>query len=174
MQRRLMLPVALGLSDGILNALTLAASRLTSNASAMTTSLAIRIAIATAVASVFMLFVAEYAQLRRELVRADTQLNVLAPGRMAMSRQGFVVLREALVMASVSGFCALIGSGAPLLLASSFGVGGRVALAAAIIVLALLGGLIAHAVYGSWLRWTAAMAIGGVAVAALGMWLHIV
>lgn len=67
MQRRLMLPVALGLSDGILNTLTLAAGSL-SPSDAMTTSLAIRIAIAAAVTGVFALFVAEYAQLRRELV----------------------------------------------------------------------------------------------------------
>lgn len=174
MKRRLMLPVALGLSDGILNALTLAANRLSSNGPAMTASLAIRIAVATAVAGVFMLFVAEYAQLRRELVHADTQLNVLAPGRMATSRQGLVVLREALVMACISGICSFIGSGAPLLLASIFGAGGHVALATAIIVLALLGALIARAVYGAWLRWTAAMAVGGVAVSVIGMWLHIV
>lgn len=62
MQRRLMLPVALGLTDSILNTLTLAASSLSSS-DAMITSLAIRIAIAiaiaTAVGGVFTLFVAE-------------------------------------------------------------------------------------------------------------------
>ncbi|MGH8428155.1 MAG: hypothetical protein ACRES7_09270 [Gammaproteobacteria bacterium] len=80
MKHRLMLPVALGLSDGILNALTLAAGRLSSPTLPMTAGLAVRISIAAGVAGVFMLFVAAYAQLRGELVHDDEQLNVLSPG----------------------------------------------------------------------------------------------
>ncbi|MES1956310.1 hypothetical protein [Salinisphaera hydrothermalis] len=172
--RRLMLPVALGLSDGILNALMLAANRLHGNTEPMTMSLSLRIAVATAVASIFMLFVAEYAQLRQELEHADMQLNVLAPGRMATSRQGWAVAREACVVASISGLCAFIGSGAPLLVAAVLGAGGLWALAMAVIGLGLLGALVARAVHGSWLVWTIVMMLGGAAVTVLGVYLHIV
>lgn len=61
-----------------------------------------------------------------------------------------------------------------MLLASTFGVDGFVALAAAIIVLALPGAMIARAIHGSRLRWEVVMAIGGVAVSVIGLWLHIV
>lgn len=71
-QRKLMLPVALGVSDGILNTLMLAANRLQGDVVPITLSLALRIAAASAVESLFMLFVAGYAQLRQELIHADT------------------------------------------------------------------------------------------------------
>ena len=173
-RRRLMLPVALGLSDGILNALMLAANRLQGDTDPMTLSLSVRIAVATAVASIFMLFVAEYAQLRQELEHADMQLNVLAPGRMATSRQGRAVVREALMVASVSGLCAFIGSGAPLMGAAVFGASGLWALAMAVAGLGLLGAMIARAVHGSWLIWTLVMMLGGAAVSVLGVYLQIV
>lgn len=173
-RRRLMLPMALGLSDGILNALMLAANRLQGDTDPMTLSLSLRIAVATAVASIFMLFVAEYAQLRQDLEHADTQLNVLAPGRMATSRQGRAVVREAGVVASISGLCAFVGSGAPLLVAALFGASGLWALAMAVIGLGLLGAMVARAVHGSWLVWTVVMMFGGAAVSVLGIYLHIV
>ncbi|MES1938457.1 hypothetical protein [Salinisphaera hydrothermalis] len=172
--RRLMLPVALGLSDGILNALMLAANRLQGDTEPMTLSLSMRIAVATAVASIFMLFVAEYAQLRQELEHADLQLNVLARGRMATSRQGRAVAREASVVASISGVCAFVGSGAPLLVASVLGASGLWSLAMAVIGLGLLGALVARAVHGSGLVWTGVMMLGGGAVSVLGIYLHIV
>lgn len=173
-RRRLMLPVALGLSDGILNALMLAANRLHDNTEPMTLSLSVRIAVATAVASIFMLFVAEYAQLRQELEHADMQLNVLASGRMATSRQGRAVMREAALVASISGLCAFAGSGAPLLVAAVLGASGFWALAMAVIGLGLLGALVARAVHGSGLVWMILMMLGGIAVSVLGSYLHIV
>ncbi len=78
-------------------------------------------------------------------------------------------------MACISGGCSFVGSAAPLLFASILGAdNGTFALVAAIVGLTLLGALLARAVYGHWLRWTLGMAAGGVAVSALGMWLHIV
>lgn len=173
-RRRLMLPVALGLSDGILNALMLAANRLQTGATPMTTSLGVRIAVATAVASVFMVFVAEYGQLRQELEHADAQLNVLARGRMVTTRQGRAVIGEAGLIAGASGLCAFVGSGAPLVLASIFGADGLWALCLAVAGLGVLGAFIARAVHGAWWLWMAAMMIGGLGVSLLGIYLHIV
>ncbi|MGN8200379.1 hypothetical protein ACS8Y6_16990 [Salinisphaera sp. RV14] len=170
----MLLPVALGLSDGILNALMLAANRLHGHTEPMTLSLSVRIAVATAVASIFMLFVAEYTQLRQELEHADMQLNVLAPGRMATSRQGRAVAREAGLVASIAGVCAFVGSGAPLLVAAVLDASGLWALAMAVIGLGLLGALVARAVHGSGLIWTVVMMLGGGAVSVLGIYLHIV
>lgn len=174
LQGKLLLPVALGLSDGILNTLMLAANRLQGDAAPVTLSLAARIATASAIESIFMLFVAGYAQLRQKLTHADYQLNVMVRGRMARTRQGRAVIQEAAVIALIAGFCSLSGSGAPLLFVAVTGVKGYLVLAITVAGLGLLGITVAHASHGRSLVWAAAMLAGGTVVAALGTWLKIV
>lgn len=171
---KLMLPVALGLSDGILNTLMLAANRLSGGTAPVTLSLAARIAAASAIESAFMLFVAAYAQLRQELTRADQQLNVLQRGRMARTRQGRTVIEDATAMALIAGVCSLAGAGTPLFFAAVTGAGGYPILVVTVGGLGLLGIAISRTVHGRWMVWAAAMLVGGCLAALLGIWLHIV
>ncbi|CAM5189029.1 hypothetical protein CDEF62S_03481 [Castellaniella defragrans] len=171
---KLLLPVALGLSDGILNTLMLAANRLQGDVVPVTLSLAFRIAAASAVESAFMLFVAGYAQLRGELVHADRQLNVLVRGRMARTRQGRAALLEAAFMALVAGMCSFVGAGAPLFFAAATGVSGYPVLAVTVVSLGVLGISIARAAHGRPIVWAAAMLAGGFVVTVIGVYLHIV
>lgn len=172
--RRFLLPVALGLSDGILNTLMLTANRLQGDVIPVTLSLAARIAVASAVESAFMLFVALYAQLRQDLTYADRQLNVLGRGRMARTRQGRAVMRAATFMTLIAGVCSLAGAGAPLLIAAAIEMSGYSILAITVAGLGLLGIAISRAAHGRWMAWAAAMLGGGFLVTLLGIWLRIV
>ena len=71
-QRPDLLPLALGIADGIVNALILASSAVL-RGSGLTIGLALRVAAVALVTSVFTVFVAEYGQLRAELARAERQ-----------------------------------------------------------------------------------------------------
>jgi hypothetical protein len=70
------LDVVAGLIDGILNALTLAAGRLVhAGGEGATLSLALRVSVAAGATTIFVFFIAHYAQLRLDLVRHERQLN---------------------------------------------------------------------------------------------------
>ena len=131
-------------------------------------------ALASAVESAFMLFVAAYAQLRQELTRADHQLNIFRRGRMARTRQGRAVAQEAIAMALIAALCSLLGSGAPLFFSAATGVGGYPVLAVTVAGLGGLGIAISRVAHGRWLTWAAAMLAGGFLVTLLGLWLKIV
>lgn len=171
---KLLLSVALGTSDGILNTLMLAANRLQGDTVPVTLSLALRLAAASAIESMFIVFVAVYAQMRQELTYADRQLNVLVRGRMARTRQGRATLHEAVFMALVAGVCSLVGSGAPLLFAAVSGLAGYPVLVATVAGLGLLGVMVAQTVQGRWPVWATVMLAGGSLVTWLGTFLAIV
>ncbi len=170
-----LLPVALGFSDGILNTLTLAAGRLVDSGEAITPTLALRIAAAAGIAGIFMLFVAEYAQARGDLARAEFMLNMGEHGRLIESRQGARALRASAGAALVSGGCAFIGSLLPLAVGMLAPQSARMlGLGVAIVALGALGALLARAVHGGMVRWALWMAGGGVVMGIVGVWLHIV
>ena len=54
----------------------------------LTAALALRLGAVALVSAVFTVFVAEYAQLRAGLVRAEHELNLLRSGRMATTQLG--------------------------------------------------------------------------------------
>jgi len=163
-----------GLSDGILTALILAGGSLFHPGSPISLGLALRVAAAAAAVGAFIFFVAHYADLRKELVDAERQLNLLEHGRFATTRLGKAVLRESLVSAMIDSGCTFAGALIPLLASMIFPgqswVGGAVALAA----LGLLGFLLGRVVYGSPLRWALGLILAGALVAGIGMKLHIV
>jgi predicted membrane protein (TIGR00267 family) len=168
------LDLVAGLCDGILTALILAGGTLLQAESSMSLGLALRIAAAASVAGAFIFFVAHYADLRKELVDAERQLNVLEHGRFASTRLGKAVLWDALVSALINSMCSFIGALIPLLAsmipAGPAWLGGAVALAA----LVLLGFLLGRAAYGSALSWAVGLGVAGVIVAYIGMKLRIV
>jgi predicted membrane protein (TIGR00267 family) len=163
-----------GLCDGILTALILAGATIFHPGSSMSLALSLRIAAAAAMPGAFIFFVAHYAELRRELVDAERQLNILEHGLFATSKLGGTVLRESLGRALIGSVSTFIGALIPLLASmiprSPAWLGGPVAIAA----LALLGFFLGRAAYGNPARWALGLAAAGVLVGYFGMKLRIV
>ncbi|MBN9622134.1 MAG: hypothetical protein J0H06_04125, partial [Actinobacteria bacterium] len=115
----LLLPVALGLVDGILNALTLAAANLVGGNEHVTVSLALRIGVAALVTAGFAVFVAEYADARGALRHASRQLNMPSERDLVATQLGRSALRGAAGQCVLAAAASLVGAVAPLLLAAA-------------------------------------------------------
>lgn len=172
--RHVLLPTVLGLADGILTAVTLAAGELTENDPVMTLNRALRIAVGALVSGVFVFYVAQYSQLRGELVHAERQLNLLSHGRLASTRLGQSVQMEAIWTAVISSSASFVGALIPLLTGVLFPSWRWVAIASAVISLGFLGLALARVVHGSYLRWCLSLVVGGILLSAIGIELHIV
>lgn len=171
-QQRLRAPV-LGFVDGIMNALTLAAGSILRSGEGMGVDLAVRIGGFAFVTGWFVLLVSGYVGLRSELVHAERQLNLTEHGRLATTRLGHVVLREALIDAGAGGAASFIGSVIPLLAAQAIPGYSWISIAIAISMLAALGALLARTIHGRPTVWAVALTVGGVVLTAIGFQLHI-
>jgi predicted membrane protein (TIGR00267 family) len=169
----LLAPV-LGLSDGILTSLTLAAGLLTSGEQPITFSLTLRVALAALVSGAFVFFVGRYAELRGELVHAEFQLNLTSHGQLAASYLGKAASREALSFALISSVASFCGALVPLLPAAVFPTHRWASIITALVVLALLGIGLSRAVHGGWLRWTVGLVASGCTLSVIGAYLKIV
>lgn len=165
---RARLDVVAGLIDGILNALVLASGRLL-KAGEIDASLTVRVALATGLTTLFVFFMAHYAELRAELFRAEKELSVLAHGRLAASRLGRQAVRSAVGGAAVAAICGICGSSIPLLMCEWLPGPRWMGIAVAIGMLAALGALLAKSFRGSALFWAATLAGGGVALTVIGL-----
>jgi predicted membrane protein (TIGR00267 family) len=172
-RKKVLLAATMGLTDGILTALTLAAGLLTSNKASVTVGLALRVAGGASISGAFVYFVAKYAEFRQELVHAELQLSLLAHGKLALTHLGNTVLREAGFTTLVSSGAAFLGALCPLLVATAFSRHQWTSLVAAHVALGLLGIALARALYGSVLRWSLALIVGGVLLTAIGIRLAI-
>jgi hypothetical protein len=167
------LPLVLGLTDGLLNALTLAASSLVGSGPPAGLSLALRVATAALVTAAFTMFVADYADRRARLVRASRQLNLTRRGHLATTRLGRRALLRSLIATVLA--CATSFAGAFLPLATGAYLPGPRWLVAALAIAALtaLGAALAHPLAGSALRWATTTGVGGVLVTLIGVRLRI-
>jgi len=172
--RKHLLPLVLGLSDGVLTALTLAAGRLLDVHSHIGIGMAVRIAVSALATGAFVFFVARYAELRSELVNAEKQLNLMSHGRFAASKLGRDIFREAAAAAVVSSASSFLGALIPLTMAVLCPNSRWLAVLVALMGLALLGIGLAKAVSGNILHWSATLLVGGIAMSILGVQLRIV
>lgn len=172
--QRQLLPIVLGVSDGVLTALTLATGSLLDPDRHIAMSMALRISASAFATGAFVFFVARYSQLRAELVVAERQLNLTSHGRLASSKLGRVVLREAIVAASLSSVSSFVGAMIPLVVAALVPSHGWAALVAALVALALLGAGLAKVSFGSAWYWSSTLVAGGVVLSILGAQLRIV
>jgi predicted membrane protein (TIGR00267 family) len=168
-----LLPSVLGFTDGILTAITLAAGRLINPEQHMPIGLALRIATGALASGAFVFFVAQYAHLRRELIRAERQLNLLSHGRLASSKLGAAVLREGLLASAISSFAAFCGALVPLVAAALFPKYRGGSIVVALVALALLGTLLARVLHGGAIRWSVGLVLGGVVLSTIGALLKI-
>lgn len=110
MRRRLrvqklpILPLVLGVTDGILNALTLAGGAiLRGHGDGLNALLALRVGTAALVTAAFTMFVADYAERRSRLRRSSRELNMTEPGRLAATNLGRAIVRESALATVVAG-----------------------------------------------------------------------
>jgi predicted membrane protein (TIGR00267 family) len=168
------LDVVAGLVDGILNALTLAAGKLVERGAGSSLSLVLKVGIATTCTTMFVFFVAHYAEQRTELVHAERELNLLSHGRLATTRLGQQVLKESLAAACIASLCGLAGSAIPLLLGLMLPGPPVIGLALSVGLLGILGALLARSFFGSPLAWSLALMAGGIILTFVGMKLNVV
>lgn len=151
-------PLVIGVTDGILTALTLAAGRIVEQSQPLTIGLALRISGAASLSGVFVFFTAEYIRLRGELVRSERQLNLTAGGRLATTRLGRAVLIETITSAVVSSTCNFLGALIPLIAGT---IVSWLAIVVALLFLAILGVGAGRAIHGNPFVWALALVVAG-------------
>jgi VIT1/CCC1 family predicted Fe2+/Mn2+ transporter len=164
--------VVVGLTDGILTALTLAAGHLLSG-ERTSLGFSFRVALGSAVCGIFVFFTAEYARLRGELIHAEMQLNLPRRGRFATTQLGKQVRSEGVVSAILSSSANFLGAFFPLLMGTSGHLSPLGALVPSLAALGMLGAALAHTVHGNYAAWIGGLIVAGLALSLLGIWLHI-
>lgn len=164
-------PLVIGVTDGILTALTLAGGRIVEPSQLLTIGLTLRISGAASLSGVFVFFTAEYIRLRGELVRSERQLNLTVGGRLARTRLGRAVLVETVASAVVSSACNFFGALIPLIAGT---IVSWLAIAVALLLLAFLGVGAGRAVHGSPSIWALALVAAGGILTLAGIKLRIV
>lgn len=167
------MPLVLGLMDGLLAALTLAGGSLLDSGDPVTTGLALRVAVFAFTTTAFAMGVADYTTRRAELVAAAAQLNLTRRGQLATTRLGRLARWRTVRATLAAAIASLAGALAPLLAGAALPHLSQLAAALAIAALAALGAVLAHDVAARPTLWAAALGTGGIAVTAIGAWLHI-
>ena len=162
-----------GFVDGILNALTLASGKLLASAEVPTPTLALRVGAATAATTLFVFFVAHYAERRSELVHAEKELSLLSHGQLARGALGRRALKDAFAAAGLAAFCGLAGAMVPLLLCLLVPTPRWLGVTLTIALLGILGAVLARSFHGNAKAWALALTLGGVALTWLGLQLQI-
>ncbi|MBY8885508.1 hypothetical protein K7472_11685 [Streptomyces sp. PTM05] len=170
---RTRLPLVLGLTDGLLNALTLAAGSLIGSGAALGFWLAARVGCVGLVTAAFSVFVSDHAERRAHLARASRELNLTSRGHLATTRLGRLALRRSLLAMAVACLASFVGSTVPLLVGAALPGLSWMVVVLAVLALAGLGAALGRAMASSPARWAAGMGCGGVAVTWIGVWLHI-
>lgn len=165
--------LVIGLCDGILTALTLAAGSVLASRAPLRLQFALRIAGASSLSGTFVFFVAEYTRLRGELTHAERQLSLASSAGLASTRLGPVVLMEGLIGTCLASLCNFLGALFPLFLGAVLPGLPWIAIATAIILLGLLGVALSRSVHGSVFRWTAGLMLVGGMLTLVGMHLRV-
>lgn len=171
-QDRLLLPLSLGIADGIINALILASATVVYGRG-LDTGLAARVAAVAFVSSIFTMYVADYAQRRSELVRTEHQLSYTRPEPLATGALGRRAIREAGEAAVVASVASFVGAMAPLLVGAWLRPFGWAAILMAILGLGALGAALARSVGGRRTAWVASLMVCGGVIAVIGTALDI-
>lgn len=171
--RRWTLPLALGLSDGIFNALILASAALLHGGDGLTIMFAMKVGCVAMVTALFTMFVAEYSELRARLSRATRQLNLSASGHLASTNLGRRVVIEAAETAVIASVSSFAGTTIPLTITGTFPNAPWIGFVVAIALLSLLGAALAASLDGRLPRWIIGLTLAGVVVAAIGSRLNI-
>lgn len=168
----LRLPLVLGLSDGLLTALTLEAASLTGRGR-VSLLLSVRVGCVALVTSAFTVFVADYADRRAELIRASRQLNLTRRGQLATTRLGRLAVTRSLAAMAAASTSSFLGAVLPLLFGALLPGPAWTVIVLVIAALTALGAVLARLLAGPVAWWSTAMGLGGGAVTWIGIQLHI-
>src|SRR5581483_11711311 len=102
--------LVIGLVDGILTALILAAGKVAGAGESIYLSDLLRVAVVASVSAAFTFFVAQYSRFRHELVHAERHLTLGSRGPLVKTQLGRAVLLESVAGSFVSGGCSSAAS----------------------------------------------------------------
>jgi predicted membrane protein (TIGR00267 family) len=165
--------LVIGLVDGILTALILAAGKVAGAGESIYLSDLLRVAVVASVSAAFTFFVAQYSRFRHELVHAERHLTLGSRGPLVKTQLGRAVLLESVAGSFVSGGCSFVGAVLPLLFAMIRPGATSVSLGAPIVALGVLGGFLGRSVYGNVLLWAIGLMSVGVVLTYIGIEVHI-
>jgi len=163
----------MGLVDGILTAMLLAAQKILGHGTPVDFESALKVAVFALATAGFVFYIGRYADLRSQLVRAAAQLNLRKRGKLAATRLGRMVLGEAVVEALVSGSCSFVSALLPLSLAAAFPAAPWLSVLVSLFLLGLLGSVLGKTVRGSPGKWSVGLIAGGLFMTFLGFGLRI-
>ncbi|MCL4529935.1 MAG: hypothetical protein M1282_11040 [Chloroflexi bacterium] len=173
MKQQKLFALVLGVTDGIFNALTLAAGRVLNASASIEAMFALRIAIASSFSGFFVFFVADYSRQRAGLIQAERHLNLTQYGRLAKGYLGRAVAKDALEAAGVSVIGSFFGALLPLLTTSLMKGPAVLAIVAAILALGVVGMFVGRAVHGTPWLWSMLLMLTGSFLTLLGIYIHI-
>jgi predicted membrane protein (TIGR00267 family) len=159
----------IGLVDGLLTALILAAGKVVAAQESIHLSDAWRVAMVASISAVFTFFVAQYSRFRHDLVHAEKHLTIGSRGPLVKTQLGRAVLLESVAGSFVSGGCSFVGAVAPLLFAMIRPGAVWLSLGAPIAALGLLGGLLGRWVYGHVILWALGLMSIGIVLIFIGI-----
>lgn len=165
-----LLAIVMGVVDGILTVLILATGAVVneSHHHILTLDLSLRVATGAFFSAAFVYFVARYSSLRDELLHAEKELLLAKHGRLAVTKLGRSVLHEAILDATLSSIAAFVGAFWPLGMSVLLPDYRWSSILASLIALFLLGLALAKVLYGSLLRWSISLLLGGALLALVG------
>jgi predicted membrane protein (TIGR00267 family) len=166
--------LVVGLVDGILTALILAAGKVLTAGESIELSDVVRVAVVASISAAFTFFVAQYSRFRHVLVRAGKHLTLGSRGPLAKTQLGRAVFLESVVGSFASGACSFAGATFPMVFAMVRPGATWLSLGAPIASLALLGGFLGRSANGNALLWAIALISIGIFFVLVGTQLHIV
>lgn len=169
-----MFALLLGLIDGILTVLALATGHVMRPGAILSIGLSVRVALGSSLSGALVYFFSEYARQRQRLIHAEKELNLARHGKLATTELGKQIIRETAAGMVVSCFFNFFGVMIPLCFAVLFPKIQWLAVAIALSVLVILGGLLARLVLGRPVLWIAALVSAGMVVSVIGYALDIV
>ncbi len=166
--------IVIGLVDGILTALILAAGKVLGGSEPIQLTDVVRIGVVASVSGAFIFFVAQYSQFRHELVHAEKHLTLGSRGHLAKTHLGRTVFSEAIIGAVISGACSFVGATFPLLFVIVWSGVPWLGIGAGIVALGILGAVLGRSAYGNVVLWSFGLMSVGALIAFIGVKLHFV
>ncbi|MGW0176345.1 hypothetical protein ACWDUM_21165 [Rhodococcus sp. NPDC003322] len=167
------LPLVLGLTDGLANSLILAGAAILGHGNEVTLGLALRVGAVVFVTAAFSVFVADYAERRQRLLQVGRHLHAGRRPRLAETDLGRRAIRESLRAMTVASLASLVGSSLPLMLGTLLPRSAWIVFALAVGAMTALGAILGVLLDGNVVRWALALGASGIVVSAIGIELRI-
>jgi predicted membrane protein (TIGR00267 family) len=165
--------LVIGLVDGILTSLVLAAGKVMSVGELIQLPDVARVAVVASISAAFTFFVAQYSRFRHELVHAEKHLTLGSRGPLVKTQLGRAVFIESVIGSVISGACSFVGAVLPLLFAMIRPGETWLSIGAPIATLGFFGGFLGRSVYGNALLWAIGLMSIGAVLTFVGLKVHI-